>query len=98
MRLDYNAWRHSFAETSHKADNASTTLARILAFAKDRGVIATNPCEKGRASFTRPIKICGEQEIASQPAASLIERDFFKRPAYGHKEDSTRNVQLPTIG
>ncbi|THD44997.1 MAG: hypothetical protein E8A46_29700 [Bradyrhizobium sp.] len=47
MRLDYNAWRHSFAETSHKADNASTTLARILAFAKDRGVIATNPCEKG---------------------------------------------------
>ncbi|MGY4364678.1 hypothetical protein ACVW1A_000743 [Bradyrhizobium sp. LB1.3] len=33
--------------TPRKADLAWTVLARILSFAKDRGIITSNPCERG---------------------------------------------------
>jgi hypothetical protein len=47
VRGEFKTWRDAFAETPRKADYAWTTLARFMSFAKDRGMIATNPCKKG---------------------------------------------------
>ena len=47
VRGEFKNWRGRFANTPRKADYAWTTLARLLSFAKDRGLIATNPCEGG---------------------------------------------------
>jgi integrase len=47
IRGEFKTWRDKFAVTPRKADYAWTTLARILSFAKDRGLIASNPCEGG---------------------------------------------------
>jgi hypothetical protein len=41
LRGEFKALRDSFAITPRKADYAWTTLARIMSFAKDRGMIAT---------------------------------------------------------
>ena len=59
--------RDLFAATPRKADYAWTTLARIMSFAKDRGTIATNPCEKGGRLYAadRTDKFWGESEIAA---------------------------------
>jgi integrase len=46
-RGEFKAWRDKFAATPRKADYASTILARVLAVAKDRGLIAVNVCERG---------------------------------------------------
>ncbi|WP_245452999.1 hypothetical protein [Bradyrhizobium sp. C9] len=48
VRGDFKNWRGSFAETPRKADYAWTTLARIMSFTKNRGIIATNPRERRR--------------------------------------------------
>jgi integrase len=50
-----------------KAGYAWTTLARIMSFAKDRGVIATNPCERGGRLYVadRRDKVWSEQDIAA---------------------------------
>ena len=66
IRGEFKAWRDKFAQTPRKADYAWTTLARIMSFAKDRGTIATNPCEKGGRLYTadRTDKFWGESEIA----------------------------------
>lgn len=47
VRGEFKSWRDKFANTPRKADYAWTTLARLMSFAKDRGIIATNPCERG---------------------------------------------------
>jgi integrase len=47
VRGEFKAWRDKFASTPRKADYAWTTLARILSFSKDRGLIPVNPCEDG---------------------------------------------------
>ncbi|MGA9198195.1 MAG: site-specific integrase [Pseudolabrys sp.] len=47
VRGEFKTWRDRFANTPRKADYAWTTLARILSFGKDQGLIATNPCEGG---------------------------------------------------
>jgi integrase len=47
VRGDFKAWRDGFAATPRKADYAWTTLARLMSFAKDRGLIEANPCESG---------------------------------------------------
>lgn len=67
VRGDFKNWRDSFAETPRKADYAWTTLARIMSFAKDRGIIATNPCERGGRLYAadRKDNIWGEQQIAA---------------------------------
>ena len=66
VRGEFKAWRDSFAATPRKADYAWTTLARIMTFAKNRGTIATNPCEKGCRLYSadRADKVWGEPEIA----------------------------------
>jgi hypothetical protein len=58
--------RDRFANTPRKADYAWTTLARILSFGKDRGLIAVNPCEGcGRLySAQRTDKIWQETDVA----------------------------------
>lgn len=67
VRGEFKDWRNSFAETPRKADYAWTTLARIMSFAKDRGIIATNPCERGGRLYVadRRDKIWTEQDIAA---------------------------------
>ena len=47
VRGDFKTWRDGFAATPRKADYAWSTLARVMSFAKDRGLIDTNPCESG---------------------------------------------------
>jgi integrase len=67
VRGEFKTWRDAFARTPRKADYAWTTLARIMSFAKDRGMIATNPCEKGGRLYAadRTDRFWGETEIAA---------------------------------
>jgi integrase len=67
VRGEFKTWRDGFAATPRKADFAWTVLARIMSFAKDRGMITTNPCEKGGRLYVadRADKFWGEQEIAA---------------------------------
>jgi integrase len=67
VRGEFKTWRDSFAKTPRKADYAWTTLAHIMSFAKDRGIIATNPCERGGRLYVadRRDKIWSEQDIAA---------------------------------
>jgi integrase len=46
-RGKFKAWRDQFASTPRTADYLWTTLARVLAVAKDRDLIAVNVCERG---------------------------------------------------
>jgi integrase len=67
VRGEFKSWRDKFGNTPRKADFAWTVLARILSFAKDRGIIAVNPCERaGRLySGNRRDKVWSEEDIAS---------------------------------
>ncbi|WP_247402226.1 site-specific integrase [Bradyrhizobium sp. 76] len=67
VRGEFKSWRDKFANTPRKADYAWTTLARLMSFAKDRGIIATNPCERGGRLYVadRKDKIWSEQDIAA---------------------------------
>src|SRR5216683_159242 len=75
VRGEFKTWRDGFAATPRKADFAWTVLARIMSFAKDRGIIATNPCEKGGRLHVadRADKFWGEQEIATLLVAASQE-------------------------
>jgi integrase len=46
-RGKFKEWRDDMAANPRKADYGWTVLARVLAVAKDRGLIATNVCERG---------------------------------------------------
>ncbi|MDK4727416.1 tyrosine-type recombinase/integrase [Rhizobium phaseoli] len=46
-RGDFKEWRDTMADRPRTADYAWTTLARVLSFAKDRGRISVNVCERG---------------------------------------------------
>jgi integrase len=46
-RGKFKEWRDTMADRPRVADYAWTTLARVLAVAKDRGSIAVNVCERG---------------------------------------------------
>jgi integrase len=67
VRGEFKNWRDKFGNTPRKADFAWTVLARILSFAKDRGIIAVNPCERGGRLYSgnRRDKIWSEDDIAS---------------------------------
>jgi integrase len=67
IRGEFKAWRDKFASTPRKADYAWTTLARILSFSKDRGLINTNPCEGGGRLYTanRTDKLWRDEDIAT---------------------------------
>jgi integrase len=60
-------WRDQLAKTSlRQADYAYGTLARILSWAHDRRLIATNPCAKGGKLYrgTRIHKIWDDEDVA----------------------------------
>jgi integrase len=67
VRGEFKTWRDKYANTPRKADLAWTVLARILSFAKDRGIITSNPCERGGRLYVadRRDKIWTEQDIAA---------------------------------
>lgn len=67
VRGEFKDWRDRFGSTPRKADFAWTVLARILSFAKDRGIIANNPCERGGRLYSgnRRDKVWSEQDIAA---------------------------------
>jgi integrase len=75
VRGEFKTWRDTFAATPRKADYAWTTLARLMSFAKDRGTIATNPCEKGGRLYAadRTEKFWGEPEITALLAVASQE-------------------------
>jgi integrase len=59
-------WRDQLAQTSlRQADYTFATLARILAWAEDRGLIAKNPCTKAGQLYkgTRVNKIWNDEDI-----------------------------------
>ena len=60
-------WRDKLAQTSlRQADYAYGTLARVLSWAHDRGLIAKNPCAKGGKLYhgTRINKIWDNEDVA----------------------------------
>jgi len=67
IRGEFKSWRDKFGNTPRKADFAWTVLARILSFAKDRGIITVNPCERGGRLYSgsRRDKIWSEENIGS---------------------------------
>lgn len=72
VRGDFKAWRDGLADRPRTADYAWTTLARVLAVAKDRGRIPVNPCERGGRLYEadRTDKVWGEAEIGRALAAA----------------------------
>ena len=67
MRGEFKRWRDRFANHPRKADYFWTTLARILSFSKDRGLIRTNPCAGGGRlySASRTDKVWRDDDIAA---------------------------------
>src|SRR5258705_8252444 len=67
VRGEFKSWRDKFGNTPRKADFAWTVLARMLSFAKDRGIIAVNPCERGGRLYSgnRRDKVWSEEDIAA---------------------------------
>jgi integrase len=60
-------WRDQLAQTSlRQADYAYATLARILSWAHERGLIAKNPCVKGGRLYhgSRVHKIWNDEDVA----------------------------------
>lgn len=72
MRGDFKEWRDTMSATPRKADYAWTTLARVLSFAKDRGRIAINVCERGGRLYEadRTEQIWEAQHIAALVAVA----------------------------
>lgn len=62
----FKDWRDTMADTPRTADYAWTMLARLLSFAKDRGDITINVCERGGRLYEadRAEKIWTAAEIA----------------------------------
>ena len=65
MRGEFLEWRDKFAATPRKADYAWTTLSRILSWAKDRGKITINVCERGGRLYVsdRADKVWTEDDL-----------------------------------
>lgn len=66
-RGEFKEWRDTMADTPRTADYAWSTLARVLSFAKDRGRISINVCERGGRLYEadRADKIWTEGDVAA---------------------------------
>ncbi len=84
-RGEFKRWRDSMSSTPRKADYAWTTLARILAFAKDRGRISMNPCERGGRIYRadRTEKIWTEEQVSRIVELASSEMTLAIRLALG---------------
>jgi integrase len=71
----FKSWRDTMAATPRTADYAWTTLARLLSFAKDRGKISVNVCERGGRLYAadRAEKIWTADDIRKFCAAASPE-------------------------
>ena len=67
VRGEFKSWRDGFADKRRKADYAWTTLARILSFGKDRGLIANNPCVGGGRLYSadRTDRLWRDEDVAA---------------------------------
>jgi integrase len=67
MRGEIKDWRDTLAATPRTADYAWTCVARVLSFAKDRGRIGVNVCERGGRLYAsdRKDKIWTEADLAA---------------------------------
>jgi integrase len=67
IRDEFKGWRDRFANTPRKADYAWSTLSRLLSFSKDRGLIASNPCERGGRLYSadRTDKVWRDEDVAA---------------------------------
>lgn len=67
MRGDIKDWRDTMAATPRTADYAWTCVARVLSFAKDRGRIGVNVCERGGRLYAsdRKDKIWTEADLTA---------------------------------
>lgn len=71
----FKEWRDGMAATPRKADYAWSVLTRLLSFAKDRGMIAVNHCERG-GRLSKPDRrdnIWTDADIAALAAVSSPE-------------------------
>jgi integrase len=77
-RGKFKEWRDGMAANPRKADYAWTVLARVLAVAKDRGLIAVNVCERGGRLYEadRAEIIWLPEHIAAFCAAASPELQF----------------------
>ena len=75
IRGEFKGWRDRFANTPRKADYAWSTLSRILSFSKDRGLIASNPCEGGGRLYSadRTDKVWSDEDVAAFLASAAPE-------------------------
>src|SRR5579871_6278609 len=75
VRGDFLEWRDSMSATPCKADYAWTILARVLSFAKNRGLIGVNPCERGGRLYRadRVDIIWGDEQLSRLFAAASPE-------------------------
>jgi hypothetical protein len=83
VRGEFKTWPDGFAATPRKAYFAWVVLARIMSFANDRGMITTNPCEKGGRLYAadRTDKVWGEQEIGALLSVASQEIKLARVPA-----------------
>jgi integrase len=67
VRGEFKAWRDRFASRPRTADYAWTTLARILSFGVDRGLIASNPCVGGGRLYSanRTDKLWRDEDVTN---------------------------------
>jgi len=72
-RGDFLSWRDTMAATPRKADFAYTVLSRVFSFARNRGRIATNPCERGGRLYSA-------NRVDAVWTAELIERALASAP------------------
>lgn len=75
-RHEFMAWRDRLAEKSlRQADYAWVVLARILSWAKGRGLIEVNPCERGGRLYdeTRADKVWSDDDEAAFKAVASKE-------------------------
>jgi integrase len=65
-RGEFKEWRDSIAASPRAADYAWTVLARLMSWAKDRGKIVSNPCERGGRKYKADRSDCvwSETDIA----------------------------------
>lgn len=75
IRGEFKGWRDRFANTPRKADYAWSTLSRLLSFSKDRGLIASNPCEGGGRLYSadRTDKVWRDEDVAAFLANAATE-------------------------
>jgi integrase len=75
IRGEFKIWRDRFANTPRKADYVWSTLSRILSFSKDRGLIASNPCEGGGRLYSadRTDKVWRDEDVAAFLAVAAPE-------------------------